>query len=54
LRVVMVAFIKGTSPLLAIEIGRRAVPGHVRPSFQETEQYCKNQAAAPAAEAAAA
>lgn len=54
LRVVMVAFIKGTSPVLAIEIGRRAVPGHVRPSFQETEQYCKNQAAAPAAEAAAA
>ena len=54
MRVVMVAFIKGTSPVLAIEIGRRAVPGHVRPNFQETEQYCKNQSAAPAAEAAAA
>jgi chemotaxis protein MotA len=54
MRVVMVAFIKGTSPVLAIEIGRRAVPGHVRPNFQETEQYCKNQSAAPAGEAAAA
>ncbi len=54
MRVVMVAFIKGTSPVLAIEIGRRAVPGHVRPSFQETEQYCKNSSAAPAGEAAAA
>jgi chemotaxis protein MotA len=57
LRVVMVAFIKGTSPVLAIEIGRRAIPGNVRPDFQETEQYCKNTAAAagsaPAAEAAA-
>jgi len=54
LRVVLVAFIKGTSPVLAVEIGRRAVPGHVRPGFQETEQHCKNQGAAPAAEAAAA
>jgi len=54
MRVVMVAFIKGTSPVLAIEIGRRAVPGHVRPNFQETEQYCKNQGAAPPAEAEAA
>src|SRR5215469_15488982 len=54
MRVVMVAFIKGTSPVLAIEIGRRAVPGHVRPSFQETEQYYKNNGAAPAADAAAA
>ncbi len=54
MRVVMVAFIKGTSPVLAIEIGRRAVPGHVRPNFQETEQYCKNTSAAPTGEAAAA
>jgi len=54
MRVVMVAFIKGTSPILAIEIGRRAVPGHVRPKFQETEDYCKNHSAAPAGQAAAA
>ena len=46
LRVLMFAFIKGTSPLLAIEMGRRAVPGHVRPSFQEVEKACRSAAAA--------
>lgn len=45
LRVTMVAFIKGSAPLLAAEIGRRAVPGHVRPSFQEFENACKNRPA---------
>ena len=28
LRVTMIAFMKGISPLLATEMGRRAVPGH--------------------------
>ena len=28
---------KGTAPTVAIEIGRRAIPGHVRPTFQEAE-----------------
>ena len=46
LRVLMLAFLKGTSPLLAIEIGRRAVPNHVRPSFQEVETACRSAAAA--------
>jgi chemotaxis protein MotA len=41
LRVTMIAFMKGTSPLLATEMGRRAVPGHVRPTFQEFETNCK-------------
>lgn len=61
LRVTMIAFMKGTSPLLATEMGRRAIPGHVRPSFQEFEANCKRSAAAaasleaaPAAESAAA
>ncbi len=51
LRVVMLAFIKGTSPILAIEMGRRAIPQHVRPSFVEVEKACrqKDEAAAPAA-----
>jgi len=52
LRVVMLAFIKGMSPSLAIEIGRRAIPEHVRPSFQEVEKACRQkdgQAAAVAA-----
>jgi chemotaxis protein MotA len=35
LRVLIVSFMKGTAPTLAVEIGRRAIPGHVRPAFQE-------------------
>ncbi len=53
LRVLMTAFIKGTPPILAVEIGRRAVPAHVRPSFKEVEQICRS-GGAPAAAAAAA
>ncbi len=48
LRVTMIAFMKGTSPLLAVEMGRRAIPGHVRPSFQEFEANCKRSVAAAA------
>lgn len=46
LRVVMLAFIKGTSPILAVEMGRRAIPGHIRPSFVEVEKACRNQSGA--------
>lgn len=46
LRVVMLAFIKGTSPIMAVEIGRRAVPGHARPSFKEVEAACRNKGGA--------
>jgi chemotaxis protein MotA len=51
LRVVMLSFIKGMSPTLAVEVARRAIPAHVRPSFQEVEKACraKDDAAAPAA-----
>ena len=52
LRSVLVAFMKGSPPTLAVEYGRRSIPGHVRPSFQETEKYIKGggeSAAAPAA-----
>jgi chemotaxis protein MotA len=45
LRVCMIAFRKGTAPLLATEMGRRAIPSHVRPSFQEFEAACKGVAA---------
>ena len=38
LRVVMLSFIKGMSPMLAIEMARRAIPEHLRPSFQEVEK----------------
>jgi chemotaxis protein MotA len=49
LRTVLTSFIKGTTPLLALEIGRRAIPGHVRPSFKELEKTCKGGSAPPAA-----
>ena len=52
LRVVMLAFIKGTSPILAVELARRAIPAHLRPSFQEVEKACRAKAAAPTAIAA--
>ncbi len=56
LRVAMASFIKGTAPIMAVEVARRAIPGHVRPTFQELEGYCRNQGgeAAPKAEEAAA
>src|SRR5256885_2513198 len=50
MRVLMVSFLKGTAPIMAVEVARRAVPGHVRPSFKELEQACRAPAAsAPAA-----
>lgn len=51
LRVVMLSYIKGMSPILAIEMGRRAIPDHVRPTFQEVEKACrqKDEAAAQVA-----
>jgi chemotaxis protein MotA len=41
LRVLLLAFLKGNAPLIAIEMARRAIPAHVRPSFEETEKACK-------------
>ena len=43
-RVVLSAFLKGSSPSLALEFGRRAVPGFVRPTFQELEQAYRGKA----------
>jgi chemotaxis protein MotA len=61
LRVTMAAFMRGTPPTLAVEFGRRSIPGNVRPTFQELENHIKNRgdaaapggAETPAAEAAA-
>ncbi len=44
----MVAFLKGVAPIMAVEIGRRVVPGHVRPSFKEVEQACRNRGSSAA------
>ncbi|MCU1343486.1 MAG: chemotaxis protein, partial [Candidatus Acidoferrum typicum] len=58
LRVLLVALLKGTNPGVAAEIGRRAIPSHLRPSFQEAETFIKDKSAeaeaAPGAPAAAA
>jgi len=43
MRVLMVSFLKGTAPIMAVEVARRAVPGHVRPSFKELEAACRNK-----------
>jgi chemotaxis protein MotA len=51
LRVLLLAFLKGAAPMIAIELGRRAIPAHARPSFDEMEKGCKNNAAAQAAAA---
>jgi chemotaxis protein MotA len=55
LRVLMTTFMKGVPPIMAVEVARRAIPGHVRPTFQEVEKTCRGGGAAeaPAAEAAA-
>jgi chemotaxis protein MotA len=41
LRVGLSSFLKGSSPAIAIEFARRAIPGPVRPSFLELEKACK-------------
>jgi chemotaxis protein MotA len=43
MRVVIVSFMKGAPPSIAVEYGRRAIPGHVRPSFQDTGKTIKNR-----------
>jgi chemotaxis protein MotA len=50
LRVLILAFIRGQPPVVAIEVGRRAIPTHLRPSFSEVEEACRN-GGAPASSA---
>ena len=52
MRVLLLSFLKGSAPIIAIEMGRRAIPAHVRPSFDEMEKGCENQAATEPAAAA--
>ncbi len=41
LRVIMLGFLKGSAPMISIEMGRRAIPSHLRPGFLEMEKACK-------------
>jgi chemotaxis protein MotA len=36
-----IGFIKGLSPLMAVELARRSIPSGVRPTFQEVEATCR-------------
>jgi chemotaxis protein MotA len=53
LRVGILAFIKGASPIVAVEYARRSIPNDARPTFKEMEAHCRGEksAAAPAAAA---
>jgi chemotaxis protein MotA len=54
LRVLMSSYLKGAPPIMAVEVARRAIPGHVRPSFKEVEKSCRTtDASAVAAKAGA-
>jgi chemotaxis protein MotA len=41
LRMALISFVRGASPLLALEFARRAIPAKVRPSFKEMEDSFK-------------
>jgi chemotaxis protein MotA len=48
----LVSFVKGSSPLIAIEFARRSIPTDARPSFNEMEAACKGGGAAATTKAA--
>ena len=41
LRMAALGFIKGLSPMMAVELARRSIPSTVRPTFQEMEGVCR-------------
>jgi chemotaxis protein MotA len=41
LRMAALAFVKGLSPMMAVELSRRSIPTTVRPTFQEMEAACR-------------
>ena len=49
----LLAVYKGFPPAIAVEFARRCCRCDVRPSFDETEKFCKNAGKAPDAQAAA-
>lgn len=49
LRQGVIAFVKGSPPVLAVEFARRSIPGDHRPTFKELEAACRG-GSAPAPE----
>ena len=43
LRVGILAFVRGTPPLMSVEFARRAIPGDMRPTFAEMEESIKKK-----------
>jgi chemotaxis protein MotA len=41
LRMAALGFVKGLSPIMAVELARRSIPTTVRPSFQDMEAACR-------------
>jgi chemotaxis protein MotA len=37
----VIAHYKGFAPAIAVEFARRTLPHHLRPTFEETEQFCR-------------
>jgi chemotaxis protein MotA len=52
LRTGVIAFVKGTPPIMCAEFARRAIPHEVRPSFKDMEAGCKGGGAAAVPQAA--
>jgi chemotaxis protein MotA len=48
LRQGVIAFVKGSAPVLAVEFARRSIPGELRPSFQQVEKACRGGGGAAA------
>ena len=48
----LLALHKGFAPAIAVEFARRVIPEEVRPTFEETEQMCRNARSDAAAVAA--
>ncbi len=53
LRMGLLANMKGLSPMLALEAARRAIPHHLRPTFQEMDKVCRKAPASAVTEEAA-
>jgi chemotaxis protein MotA len=49
LRIGMIAFVRGSAPIQAVEFARRTIPSAVRPSFKEMEGTCRGKTEAKAA-----
>src|SRR5271169_6159151 len=41
LRQGVIAFVKGSPPVLAVEFARRSIPGELRPTFKDFEAACR-------------